>query len=314
MWRAACLWLCVAAAGSTAQAAAGPDAFALLDRARLAAQQLDYRGEFVLQRGPEVSRTLITHRSGPPEQERLDNLGGEPSEALRNGTDIQTYLPKQRRVIVERPAPEARFPALVPLLPAQLERDYVVRPFEGGQVAGRDTLAIALDARDAFHYSYRFWFDRAAGLLLRVQTVSEKGEVVEQVGFRQLTLGGLGRAPLTPAVGSTRGWRVDYADVRPVDLSGWRLGWVPSGFRRVAMLSRSLVSTTGQPREVRQILYSNGLSSLSVFIEPWSPDRSLSPLRLGALNMLGKRHGNFWLTIVCDLPMVEIRHVAGAIE
>jgi len=62
MWRTACLWLCVAAAGPAAHAAAGPEAFVLLDRARLAARQLDYRGEFVLQRGPEVSRTLITHR------------------------------------------------------------------------------------------------------------------------------------------------------------------------------------------------------------------------------------------------------------
>ncbi len=314
MWRAACLWLCVAAASPAAQAAAGPDAHALLERARMAAQRLDYRGEFVLQRGPEASRTRITHRVGPPEQERLENLDGEPRESLRNGSEVLTYLPKQRRMIVERPTPEARFPALVPLSPAQLERDYVVRPFEGRQVAGRDATAIALDARDAFHYSYRFWFDRAAGLLLRAQTVSEKGEVIEQVGFRQLSIGELAQAPLRPAIGSTNGWRIDRANVRPVDLSRWRLGWAPAGFLRVATLSRTLVSASGEPREVAQILYSNGLSSLSVFIEPWSPERSLSPLRLGALNMLGKRHGNFWLTIVGDVPMVAIRQVAGAIE
>jgi len=314
MWRTACLWLCVAAAGPAAHAAAGPEAFVLLDRARLAARQLDYRGEFVLQRGPEVSRTLITHRSGPPEQERLENLGGEARETLRSGTDIQTFLPKQRRMIIERPVPEARFPALVSLSQPQLESDYLIRAFEGRQVAGRDALAIALDARDAFHYSYRFWFDRATGLLLRVQTVSEKGEVIEQVGFRQLTIGGLVQTPLSPVAGNTRGWRIDHANVRPVDLSRWRVGWVPSGFRRVAMLSRTLVSASGEPREVGQVLYSNGLSSLSVFIEPWSPARSLSPLRLGALNMVGKRHGNFWLTIVGDVPMVAIRQVAGAIE
>ncbi len=313
MWRAACFWLCIAVAGPAAHAA-GPDAFALLERARMAAQRLDYRGEFVLQRGPEVSRTRITHRGGPPEQERLENLDGEPRETQRRGTDIMTYLPKQRRMIVERPMPEARFPAVVRLSPAQLQGDYLVRQFDGHKVAGRDALAIALDARDAFHYSYRFWFDRAAGLLLRAQTVSEKGEVIEQVGFRQLTVGSLEQVPVNPAAGSMRGWRIDRADVRPVDLSPWRLGWVPSGFLPVATLARTLVSATGQPREVGQLLYSNGLSSISVFIEPWSTERSLSPLRLGALNMVGKRHGNFWLTIVGDVPMVAIRHVADAIE
>ncbi len=314
MWRAACLWLCLASAGPVAHAGAGPDAFTLLERARLAAQRLDYRGEFLLQRGTEVSHTRITHRAGPPEHERLENLDGEPREMLRQGSEILTYLPKQRRVIAERPTPEARFPALVPLSQAQLERDYLIRPFEGRQVAGRDTLAIALDARDAFHYSHRFWFDRAAGLLLRAQTVSEKGEVIEQVGFRHLSVGDAAQAPLKPAAGNLHGWRVDRADVRPVDLSQWRLDWVPAGFRRVAMLQRTLVSATGAPRPVGQVLYSNGLSSLSVFIEPWSPERGLAPLRLGALNMVGKRHGNFWLTIVGDVPMVAIRHVADAIE
>ncbi len=314
MWRAACLWLGMAVAGAAAHAAPGPDAFALFERARMAAQRLDYRGEFILQRGTEVSRTRITHRVGSPGQEKLENLDGEPREVLRRGDEILTYLPQQRRIWVERAPQDARFPALLPLSPAQLERDYLIRPFEGQQVAGRDALAIALDARDAFHYSYRFWFDRTSGLLLRAQTVSEKGEVVEQVGFRQLAVGAVEPSALKPAVGSVSGWRVDRADVRPVDLSSWRLGWVPTGFRRVAMLSRTLVSARGELRPVGQVLYSNGLSSLSVFIEPWSPERSLSPLRLGALNMVGKRHGKFWLTIVGDVPMVAIRHVADAIE
>ena len=314
MWRVACLWLCIAAGGPAAHATSGPDASALLERARMAAQRLDYRGEFVLQRGPEISRTRITHRGGQPEQERLENLDGEPRETRRRGNEIVTYLPKQRRMIVERPTPEARFPFVVPLSAAQLQGDYLMRPFESQRVAGRDAVAIALDARDAFHYSYRFWFDREAGLLLRAQTVSEKGEVIEQVGFRQLAIGGIEPLPLNAAVGSMRGWRIDRTDVRPVDLSQWRLGWTPSGFRPVAALSRTLVSAAGQPRQVGQLLYSNGLSSISVFIEPWSPERSLSPLRLGALNMVGKRHGNFWLTIVGDVPMVAIRHVTDAIE
>ncbi len=315
MWRIVCLWLCISAAGSV-QAVAGDDnAINQLERARVAAQRLDYRGEFIEQRGPESSRRRITHLgSSSPEQERLQSLDGEATETLRRDDEIRTYLPAQRRLLNERRLPQVQFPGVSPLSRAQLGRDYLMRSFTGGQVAGRGASAVALDARDAFHYSYRFWFDRATGLLLRAQTVNEKGEVVEQVGFRQLTVGSFSRHLLKPSIASTRGWRVDRAGMRPLDLSHWRLGWVPSGFVRVATVSRRIASTAGAPRDVVQILYSNGLSSLSVFIEPWSAERGLSPLRLGALNMVGKRHGKFWLTIVGDVPMVAIRQVADAIE
>lgn len=315
MWRAVCLWIGIVV-GSDAQAVAGTEGvFAALERARQAAQQLDYRGEFILQRGLEVSHTRIVHvGSGTPEQERLESLDGEPRESLRRGAETLIYLRRQRRLLIERHSSEARFPALPPLSRPEFERQYLTRRFASDPVAGRETLAVALDTRDVFHYSHRFWFDRTTGLLLRAQTVSENGEVIEQVGFRQVLVGSVPRALLKPAAGSTRSWHIDHTEVRPIDLSSWRLGWVPAGFMRVATSSRRLMDANGASRDVGQILYSNGLSSLSVFVEPWSAERSLLPLRLGALNMVGKRHGKFWLTIVGDVPMVAIRQVADAIE
>lgn len=314
MLRALCLWLAgVLSAGSAL--AGDADIVALLERAHMAGRRLDYRGEFILQRGLDVTHTRIVHAgSGSPERERLQSLDGEPRETLRRGVETLHYLPRQRRIVAERRQPELHFPALPPLMTAQIRRDYLMRSFPGRQVAGRDAIAIALDTRDSFHYSYRFWFDRETGLLLRTQTVDEAGEVIEQVSFRQLVIGRVPASQLTPAHGSTRGWRIDRSPMQELDLARWRLGWVPSGFVRVAAVSRRLISTGGQPRDVEQLLYSNGLSSLSVFIEPWSPELSLSPLRLGALNMVGKRQGKFWLTIVGDVPMLAIRQVADAIE
>lgn len=316
MGRVVCLGLLIALVVPVGVSAGNIDALDWLVRSRSVAQQLDYRGEFVRQRGLEVSRTQILHRgSGKQEQERLRNLDGEPRESLRFGNEIRNYLPSQQRVITERSVAETHFPSLLPFVRSQLQQTYLIHTFAGHQVAGREAMALALDARDRFHYSYRFWFDRATGLLLRTQTVSEDGEVVEQVGFRTLTIGPLSSGQLTSTWDGIQGWRVDPAErMRPVDLSDWRVGWVPYGFVRAATISRRLNNVSGKPREVLQIIYTNRLASLSVFIEPWSAERSLSPLRLGALNMVGKRHGKFWLTIVGDVPMAAVRHVADTIE
>lgn len=315
MGRAACLWLCLMLAGPVLAAAPAADAWALLERARQAALQLDYSGVFILQRGREVGSTRIVHlRDGKSTQEKRERLDGPPSETLARGDELATYLPKQKRLLIEARGIQPGFPGLVSLRREQLERYYTAHRFDGDRVAGRPTVAIALDPRDGYHYGYRFWFDASTGLLLRLQTVSEHAEVVEQVAFTEFKPGGITPAKLKPGVSDTRGWRIDRAEVRPLNLSGWRLGWAPGGFVRVSSVARTLGSANGGRREVSQLLYSDGLAGLSVFIEPWTPERSTSPLQLGALNMVGKRHGKFWLTIVGDVPMAAIRKVADAIE
>ncbi len=308
-----CSWLCMLAAAPVK--ADGTDPFSWLERARNAARHLDYRGEFILQRGLDISHTRLFHRgSGTLEQERLQSLDGEPRELLRRGDETRSYRPLQRRVVVESITALAQFPRLQRLDRTQFLRNYQIRTFAAQPVAGHDAVAIALDTRDRFHYSYRFWFDRSTALLLRAQTVSEDGDVIEQVGFRHLDIGPVTQAQLNVAASGTQRWAVEHAEVRAVDLSSWRPSWMPDGFVQAASLSRRVAGAGGQTRDVGQMLYSNGLSSVSVFIEPWSAERSLSPLRLGALNMVGKRHGKFWLTIVGDVPMMAVRRVADAIE
>lgn len=308
------LSLCLAVAGTAFAAPGTPDALALLERSRQAAERLDYTGVFVRQRGNEVSSARITHaRNGKPYQEKLENLDGPAVETLRRGGELVTYVPSQKRMVIESRAALSGFPAMMAPDREQLSRYYTTRFFEGDRVAGRMSTAIALDPRDAYRFGYRFWIDSATGLLLRAQRVSEKGEVVEQVAFTQLSLGRQPASRLKAGAGDTRGWQVDNFAGRPIDLSRWGVRWMPGGFRRVAELTRTLESASGR-REVAQILYSDGLAGLSIFIEPWRADRSESPLQLGALNMVGKRHGKFWLTIVGEVPMASLRQVADSVE
>jgi sigma-E factor negative regulatory protein RseB len=67
-------------------------------------------------------------------------------------------------------------------------------------------------------------------------------------------------------------------------------------------------------REVSQIVFSDGLAAISVFIEPGTQSRTEGSLQQGAMNILGKRQGEFWLTIVGEVPSNAIRQVANSIE
>ncbi len=58
-------------------------------------------------------------------------------------------------------------------------------------------------------------------------------------------------------------------------------------------------------REVSRIVFSDGLAAISVLIEPDSQ---------GAMNVLGRRQGDHWLTVVGEVPAAAIRQVSNSIE
>ena len=185
-------------------------------------------------------------------------------------------------------------------------------------MAGRDAQAIVLEPKDGLRYGYRLWVDKSSGLLLRAQTISEKGEVVEQIAFTQISIGTVPLSRVKASFKVTRGWRTENAVVSHLDLSRWAIKWMPGGFSQIHAVKRLLTDrpsdSSGSQREIAQLLYSDGLAGISIFIEPWSAQRSGTPVHLGAVNMVGKRHGGFWLTIVGEVPMVAIRQVADSIE
>lgn len=282
-----------------------------------AAQKLDYAGTFVYQQGAQVRTSRIARlRTAKSVIEKLEVLDGASQETIRNGDEIVHYLPSERRIIVEHRGRERSFPDLRFIQPQALTRYYSVRPLSADRVAGRSARGIALEPRDALRYGYRFWSDRSSGLLLRAQTLSEKGEVIEQVAFTQLALGGVRPSQIKTSHANTRGWRIENSPVTDVDSSGWKAGWLPGGFQLTRTVKRVLgrAGSAGEPREVIQLVFSDGLAGISVFIEPWSPRHERLPLQQGSLNMLGKQHGKFWLTIVGEVPLVSIRQIAESLE
>lgn len=288
-----------------------------LHQSRSAAQDLDYVGTFVYQQGVQLRTSRITHtRTAKSVIEKLEILDGQSQETLRNGEEIIHYLPLERRIIVERRGGERNFPDMRAVEPQALVSHYTLRPLATDRIAGRAAVGMALDPQDALRYGYRFWSDRASGLLLRAQTISEKGEVIEQIAFTQLELGKIRPSQLKTSHVNTRGWRIESAVLTPDSGSGWKAGWLPAGFRPIRVVRRVLSGSgkSGESREVVQLIFSDGLAGISVFVEPWSARHEGLPLQQGSLNMLGKRHGKFWLTIVGEVPLVTIRQVAESLE
>lgn len=301
--------------------AARTDASRLLEAARTAAIRLDYTGTLLQQQGPALQTSRITHiadaRGGT---ERVQLLEGPPREYVRRGAELTWYLPDERRMVHDHLAGMHSFPALSFVSAQGLLVHYKAAELGSDRVAGRTASLLQLTPNDGLRYGYRFWFDTATGILLRAQSISETGQVVAQTGFSQLAVGSNTGTRWRRPLYDTRGWKTESALSGKADLSGWSFR-LPDGFQQLVALRRVIVQQasgtgkrSGAIREVSQVICSDGLAGISLFIEPWSESRSLQPVQQGAINMLGKRVGEFWLTIVGEVPMAALRQIADSLE
>ena len=288
-----------------------------LERARDSARHLDYSGIVMYLQGPESHTSRITHTAdNGGGMMRVQPQEGELREFVQRGSRLTWYLPRQRRVVHDQLIETQNFPALSFGSASELLAHYRIRERAADRVAGRQAELLQLQPRDEFRYGYRFWFDAATGLLLRAQSISEAGQVVAQTGFSQLGDWAPSGKRFRWHEPDLRGWKTEHVASSKADVAGWSFR-LTEGFSQVAALRRIMgrvPDSAATPRELLQIVCSDGLAGISIFIEPWSEARSTAPAQLGPVNMLGKRVGRFWLTIVGETPMAALRLVADSLE
>ncbi len=292
-----------------------------LKKMQHAAQKLNYSGTFVYQQGSQIRTSRITHiLDGNAELEKLEILDGQPREYLRKNDEVACYLPNSKTIQIEKNVSQEVFPAVFSANAMALPESYQIRKAEGGRVAGSECQNYLFEPKDAHRYGYRLCVEKNTGLLLRAQTLNSKNEVIEQIAFTQFQTGELDRNKIKPSYQNVTQWRIENLTAQTNISSGWVVKALPQGFRKVSEMRRLLpaatTAKTGESKadQVVQLIYSDGLAAISVFIEPHTDNRSEGSLQQGALNVSGKRHGEYWITVMGEVPAVAIRQVINSIE
>lgn len=306
----------IAMAESAPAGAQGEDAAALLERIQQAARKLDYSGVFTYQQGAFIQSSRVVHViDGTGERERLEVLDGQPREFLRHNDQVQCLIPEKKTVLIERRRGD-RFPGLLLGEPKALSSYYRIHTEPHmHRVAGRECRLIRIDPLDEHRYGYKLCADAETNLLLKAQTLAPGSGVVEQVAFTSLRLGPDVESAQLESNWSTRDWKVLEPDMKPVDLAakGWRIP-SPPGFVEVLQVARGM----GKAHKVSQLVLSDGLAAISVFIEPYDSSRSdyqpRGAARRGAINLYGARVADFWLTVLGEVPAATLRQLTESIE
>ncbi len=266
-------WIPALALGVACSTQAAPgtnDPIAWLQRAAEAARSTSYAGTFAHSNGDRTSAVRITHvSSGNDEHERVEPLDGPPHEIVRHNEDMFCYFPDARTVRLDRRVTARFFPEVVSGTPATVAASYEVTLGPAERVLGFDCQWIRLDPRDSFRYPQRLCSELNTGLVLRAKTLNEQQQVIEQYTFTDLKLGAEVARSDVKSIFEARVKRW-ITDAQPREeargaQTGWTVTSPPAGFQKVNELKRTL---PGRKAPVSQIVYSDGVASLSVFVEP----------------------------------------------
>jgi sigma-E factor negative regulatory protein RseB len=295
----------------------GADAAGWLRKIYSATDKLSYTGTFVYQQGEhsETSRlTRVVDASGV--HERLEILDGTPREIIRFNEEVKCYIPSTMTVKVDRQMETRPFRAMRADV-REFAEYYNIRKAETERIAGYDCQAIVLEPKDNLRYGHKLWADIATGMLVKAKTFNEKNEVVEQFSFTELQIGGrIDREKVKSRfAGKGRDWRVEQSAVVEASLEslGWGLRTLPPGYRKVTELKRRV----GAAPDVGQIVVSDGLAAVSVFIEPLGARQGQPPTgwaRHGALNVYVRTLANHLGTAVGEVPAESVRQIADSVE
>ena len=270
----------------------------------------NYQGTLMFSAGGVLSSTKLLHiGDGRDHYDRIETLDGQPRVQYRHNEEMLTLWPDSRLARWEQREPVAEFPALPASAEPRALENYELQALESDRVAGHTADVLMLKPRDAHRYAQRLWADHQTGLLLRNDVLGPGGEVLESSAFTDLQIGG---KPSTEAVLGPMKRLAGYRVLRPrteraqVETEGWQLVRPVPGFGLVSCTNRPLADA-GVP--VLQSVFSDGMTHVSVFIERYDAQRHKQPLAtgLGATHTLMNRHGDWWFTVVGEVPMATVQ-------
>lgn len=263
------------------------DAQQWLERIDTAVLNHNYKGVIVLARGAAVESFTVNHQmNNGVETLRLKTLSGEPRELVKQGGKFQTDAQARKGRFSTISAAEQTI--FSQFSHAADNKWYKASLAGKGRVAGRSTQVVDIKAEDKLRYSHRLWLDEETGLPLRVLTLDERGGIVEQVVFTQIAVSPAPQQSKPKRNAGPKTLDNPYKDVK--------------GFKLIAQENRG---------GSRHYLYSDGLSSVSLYVEP-SSAREKAQMKRDAVNGLVLADGKTRYVALGKVPFGTLERFLAA--
>ncbi|SFP36673.1 sigma E regulatory protein, MucB/RseB [Nitrosomonas cryotolerans] len=294
------------------------EALGWLEKISIAPRRHNFIGTFIYYADGHMETSRIAHivdQNG--EREKIEVLDGLPRIVFRNNDEMKCYLPESKRIVTEKRWLRKFFPDLLPQSYGSLNDNYYVSKGERERVTGYECQVILLEPRDNLRYGHKFWVDVDTGLVLKAAVV-DADHVIEQFAFAQLDVGDITNTELLEPNQSivASEWHTTnlMASVLKDNELEWQVRDPPAGFKKIIEMKRNIA---GKSTPINHIALSDGLATVSIFIEPIS-EKISSPVpgfysSRGAINIYVRILADNKITIVGEVPLETVKKIGDSV-
>ncbi len=311
------VWLAACATTLTAVAQDAQDAQDWLARMSHAVEELSYQGTFVHMQGDDAETLQITHLNDDGRvSERILALDGVAREIIRNGDQVQCILPDRQTVLLEERRDVSPLVSALPNYSDEIRDHYDFTLHETARVFEHQTQIVSIKPKDGFRYGYMLWLDQETAMPLKSQLMDEQGNILEQILFTHLEISdSIPRSALDPTI-NTEGFRMlrpPAVSEQTEEIPRLRASRLPGGFQ-LSVATHGPIAGSEYP--VEHLAYSDGLATVSVFIEdPKSkPEVAAGHSRVGTANTFSLNFNGRQVTAVGEVPRRTVETIATSLR
>lgn len=282
-------------------------AVSLLNRMNHALHELSYKGTLAYVRGDSLSTLQINHTV----------VNGVENETVVRSNEAGSQVSREFKGFSL---------ASIPRISPAMEKVYSFDVGRTNRVANLPCLIITARPKDRVRYLQKFCINVESGMLLDYVLVGKSHKPVERFMFTTISIASPRKAPQAEQKKASLNAKTtvvvanDSANTNSSNLNqlvlphlddGWLINALPKGYG-----IRRAPSTQNSMGKTLHYIISDGLSSLSVFLSPFTkkdPAKNVV-VNSGALNVLSQRKYNHMVTVVGEVPINTLKNILNNIR
>jgi sigma-E factor negative regulatory protein RseB len=282
------------------------DLWEKINRASLASQNLSYSGILnTVDENQDIHSTRMIHVNHKNEEFlKIEKIDGAPNLLLMHQTDAFLYYNNNDNILIQRNKNARLFPNIFPANVERLKENYSI--FNGGafRVANRQSTMIVLSPKDQYRFNYHLWLDNETYLPLKLVVIDNNQKTIENISFTNLEfLSNYDVSWFSPTVDPQKKYIINEENkISQSVRKFWSVEQLPQGFEEVSYNAKRY---SGLNAIAHQIVYSDGLSYISVFIHPVPKNQKpqTGSTQKGSNNIHAKYKQGYQIMAVGAVPM-----------
>lgn len=267
----------------------------------------------------QIDTLRFSHLSTSTDRfDKLEHLQGTQRMVIsRNGDTYLVMGKEQIHLANDEGSPVSRWRSQLEKLAKNIHH-YDISISGLNRIAGRPTFELDFSAIQNDRYSTRLWLDAITNLPLRIDTLDKNNRIIEQILAIDLQY---------PANLSEVNFLIDknlnqltqdiQSSMPDKSSSSWKIGWLPAGYE----MSVYHLNKLAEGFQSEQWVYSDGLTSLSVFVENKKATKSKDKhmqhnnraFIRGDTLIFDTHRDNIRITVVGDIPFKIAEKIAQSV-